>query len=91
MLIEKKTLPKLFNAVLKGKKTFDERLADFNCKPGDILVLKEWNPKTKKYTGRELRKKITYVSKTKDINFWPKKDIEKYGLQIIGFEVEQRR
>ncbi len=91
MLIEKKTVPSLFNAVLKGKKTFDARLADFKCKPGDVIVLREWDPKTKTYTGRAIRRRVSYVLKTKDINFWPKKDVEKYGLQILGFKTEQER
>jgi hypothetical protein len=62
------------------------RLADFKCKEGDILVLEEWDPKTKKYTGRVLEKKVTFVLKTKDIKFWPEKDVEKYGYQIISFK-----
>lgn len=47
MRIEKKCWPEYFNKVLEGKKTFDFRLADFECKEGDILVLKEWDPNTK--------------------------------------------
>ena len=86
MNIEKKAWPKLFQKVLDGEKTFDVRLADFSCKPGDTLVLKEWDPKTKQYTGREIKKKITYVLKTKDIAFWSNEDIEKHGLQIISFK-----
>jgi len=62
------------------------RLADFECKPGDILVLKEWDPKTKKYTGRVVEKRATYVFKTKNQNFWSKEEVEKYGFLIIGFK-----
>ncbi len=62
------------------------RLVDFVCKPGDVLVLKEWDPEIKEYTRRVIEKKITYVIKTKDINFWPKEDVEKYGYQIIAFK-----
>ena len=75
-----------FKKILTGEKTFELRLADFECKPGDILVLKEWDPKTKKYTGRVIEKKVTYVLKTKDIKFWIKRDVEKYGYLIIGFK-----
>jgi hypothetical protein len=84
--IEKKTWPEMFEAVRDGKKTFDLRLADWECKEGDILVLREWDPKTKKYTSRVLEKKVTFVLKTKDIKFFSKKEIEKYGFQIIGFK-----
>lgn len=37
---------------------------------GDELILKEWDPKTKQYTGRELTKIISFVLKTKDCKFW---------------------
>ncbi len=91
MRIEKKTWPKYFQLVLDGKKTFEIRLADFRCKPGDTLILREWDPKKQEYTGRELRKKVSYVSKTKDAKYWPRKNIEKYGLQVIGFGPENKK
>lgn len=84
--IEKKTWPEIFEAVRDGRKTFDLRLADWECKDGDILVLREWDPKTKKYTGRILEKKVNFVLKTKDIKFFPEEEIEKYGFQVIGFK-----
>ncbi len=86
MKIEKKIWPKFFQKILDGDKTFEVRLADFECNPEDILVLREWNPKTKDYTGRALEKEVTYILKTKDVKFWPKKEIEKYGFQIISFK-----
>ena len=86
MEIKKKTWPELFQKVLDGEKTFDLRLADFECKPGDILVLEEWNPKTKEYTGRKIEKKITFVLKTKDIKFWSEEDIKKHGFQVFSFK-----
>ncbi len=82
----KKVWPEYFQKILDGKKTFEIRLADWGCKEGDILILREWDPKTKKYTGRKIEKKVTYVLKTKDMNFWPKEDVEKYGYQVISFQ-----
>jgi len=84
--IEKKVWPEYFQEILNGDKNFELRLADFDCNTNDILTLREWNPKTKEYTGRVIEKKVTYVLKTKDIKFWPQEDIEKYGLQIISFK-----
>jgi ribosomal protein S17 len=85
--IEKKTWSELFQKVLDREKTFDLRLADFDCKKGDILVLREWDPKTKKYTGRVLEKKVSFVLKTKDCEiFWSKEEIEKHGFVVIGFK-----
>ena len=86
MRIEKKIWPESFQKVLSGEKTFEVRLADFKCNPEDILVLKEWNPKTGKYTGRAIEKRVSYVIKTKDIKFGPKEEIEKYGFQVIGLK-----
>lgn len=86
MRIEKKTWPKDFQKVLEGVKTYDLRLADFECNPGDILVLREWDPETKDYTGRVIEKTVTYITKIEDQIFWPKEDVEKYGLQIIAFK-----
>jgi len=86
MRIEKKILPEFFDLVVSGKKTFEIRLADWKCTPGDILVLKEWNPKTKIYTGRQIEKLVTYVKNTKELSFFTKEEIEKYGLNIISIK-----
>jgi len=85
MKIEKKTWPEYFEAICKGHKTFEVRLADFECKKGDILILREWDPEKKDYTGRTIEKKITYIVKTKNLPFWNKKEVDKIGYQIIGF------
>ncbi len=86
MKIEKKIWPEYFQKVLEGVKTYELRLADFECSPGDVLVLREWNPQTKKYTGRVLEKTVTYISKTKNQPFWPKEEVERYGFQVIAFK-----
>lgn len=86
MKIEKKIWPEYFEEIKSGRKTFELRLADWECKPGDILVLKEWDPETKQYTGREIEKTVTYVRKTKDLSLFPKEDVEKYGYQIISIK-----
>ncbi len=85
MKIEKKMWPQEFGEMLGGKKVFDVRLADFECRPGDVLVLREWDPETKQYTGRSIEKNVTSVFKTKEQRFWPEGDVEKYGFQVIGF------
>jgi len=86
MIIKKKCWPESFQLILNGKKKFDIRLADFECKPGDILLLEEFDPITQKYTGRKIEKKVTYISKTKNLRYWAKEDIDKHGLQIISLE-----
>lgn len=85
MKIEKKILPEYFEHILAGEKHFELRLADWECQPGDILLLKEWDKEKQEYTGREIAKTITHVLKTNDVNFWPKEDVNQYGFQIISF------
>ena len=85
--IKKKSWPEEFEAVASGKKKCELRLNDFEINEGDTLILKEWNPKTKEYTGRSIEKKVTSVGKHKlDKLFWPKEEIESKGLQIISLE-----
>jgi hypothetical protein len=87
--IEKKVWPEYFQEILDGKKTFELRLNDFDINEGDVLVLKEWDPATKDYTGRELEKKVGYVGKWKidDLTkFWPREDINEKGIQVISLK-----
>ncbi len=85
MRIEKKCWPEFFEKILSGEKTFELRLADWECSRGDVLVLREWDPSKKEYTGRVIEKKVTYVLKTKGQKVFPTEDVEKYGWQVIGF------
>jgi ribosomal protein S17 len=84
--IEKKTWPEFFQKILDGEKNFEVRLADFECNPGDVLALREWDPKTEQYTGRAIEKTVTFVINTKDLKFWPKEEIEKFGLYVISLK-----
>jgi hypothetical protein len=87
MVITKKVVPEYFKDLESGLKNFEARLNRFRCKAGDILVLREWDPQKKEYTGRFLKKGVKYVLKTKNIEkFWSKEEVEKYGFQIIAFK-----
>lgn len=83
---EKKILPEYFQKILDGTKKYELRLADWECSEGDILVLNECHPENQEPTGRIIEKKITDIRKTKDLQFYSREDIEKYGYQIISFE-----
>ncbi|MBI1833425.1 MAG: DUF3850 domain-containing protein [Candidatus Andersenbacteria bacterium] len=83
---EKKVWPEYFQRIFDGEKKYELRLADWECSPGDLLLLKEWDPKTKSYTGREIEKVVTHVLKTNDVKFWPKADVEKHGFLVISFD-----
>jgi len=81
--IIKKTWPEFFEQILKGEKKFELRLADFEVKEGDILVLKEYDPKKKEFTGRKIKKivgKVIFVNPTK---MYSLDEIETRGFNII--------
>lgn len=85
--IRKKSWPENFETLLSGKKKFDLRLADVEIKEGDMLILEEFDPKTQRYTGRTLEKKITFVAPFKiDDSFWPEEEIKRTGFQILSLE-----
>jgi len=84
-IIKKKIWPKCFNLIRSGKKKFELRLADFKIRGGDTLILEEWNPKKKKYTGRKIKRKVKYILKFSLNDFGQKEKIEKEGLYIIQF------
>jgi hypothetical protein len=85
MIIRKKTWMPYFQEIFECKKTFDARLANFDCKVGDTLVLEEYDQINKKYTGRKIKKEITFILNTKTQKFWSQSDIKKHGLLIISF------
>lgn len=91
MRIEKGVQAKYFDAVLGGRKAFEVRLADFKCKEGDVLVLKEQKEGTKKLTGRRLECEVLYKFNTKKMReFHTKKEIEKYGLVVLAIRRKYR-
>ena len=57
-----KIWPTYFNAVYNGFKDFEHRINDRNYQIGDVLILQEYNPDTNEYTGKELSKRIKYIS-----------------------------
>ena len=85
-VIKKKTWPELFEAVLSGEKKFDLRLADEEFDVGDVLVLEEWSPEEEKYTGRKIEKKISFVMKINEVDFWSEDDVNKYGYVVVSLD-----
>lgn len=58
---ELKCWPEYFAALLDGTKTFEYRLNDRRFAVGDTLWLREYDPLTLTYTGRDLRFVVTYL------------------------------
>jgi len=85
-IITKKIHPEYFELVKSGKKKFELRLAEFDVKEEDLLVLEEWDPIKKEYTGRKIEKYINYVFKFDLDAFGQKEEIIQKGLYIMQFE-----
>ena len=59
-----KILPQFFEVVNKGKKNFELRKNDRPFEVGDTLILQEYRASKSKYTGKEIKRVITYVLKS---------------------------
>jgi hypothetical protein len=85
-VIRKKIYPEYFDLVMKGRKKFEFRVADFDIEEGDTFVLQEWNPKTKKFTGRSIIKKVSYMIKLDLDSFGQRDLLEKNGFYILQLD-----
>lgn len=57
-----KTWPEFFAAVIDGRKTFEvRRTDDRRFAVGDVLRLREWDPTSGAYTGRETARCVSYI------------------------------
>lgn len=83
--IKKKIWGEYFELVKSGKKKFELRLADFDIEEGDVLVLQEYDPEKKEYTGREIEVEAKYILKFDIDKFGQAEEIKEKGLYIIQF------
>lgn len=60
---ELKCWPDYFDAVALGRKTFEFRKDDRGFYVGDELLLREFDPTTGLYSGRECLVGVTYVAR----------------------------
>lgn len=61
MMHELKIWPEYFEAVRSGLKTFEIRKHDRGFHVGDTLWLREYDPNSEEYTGRSVKRMITYI------------------------------
>lgn len=89
-IIKKKCWPEFYEKFVSGERTFELRLADFDLKDGDVMVMEEYNPETKEYTGRSTSFKCARVehSAGNPLQFYKVEDVEKNGFWIIKLEKE---
>jgi len=81
--IHKKIDRQYYDEIASGKKTFELRLADWQCDPGDTLVLDEVDD-NRQPTGRSLRRQVGYILKTKDFHAFTPEEVAQYGYQVIS-------
>jgi hypothetical protein len=85
-IIKKKIPPDFYNLVNSNKKNFELRLNEFEVKEGDTLILEEWDPKTKEYTGRTIEREVGYVLKFKLNDFGQEDLIKEKGLVVFSLK-----
>ena len=85
MEIIKKTYKNLFEKVLSGEKNFDVRLGDMIVSKGDILILREID-ENRNLTGREIKKRVSFILRTKELDYWSKEDVNKFGFAVLQLE-----
>lgn len=84
-IIEKKIWSDKFN--LDKMLTLDFRLADFNIEPGDQIRFREWDPKTRTYTGREYIKTVKQVIRCESpTRYWKPKEMKRHGMFLFEWE-----
>lgn len=87
-----KCWPEFFQAIHTGKKTFELRVNDRDFKVGDVLLIREWDPKTKKYTGRKLVRDVTYLLPVNtSFNGGPVQPMVIMSIQVRYKSVRQRQ
>ena len=82
MAIRKKVWPDFFGKLVSGEKKFELRIADFDVKAGDILLLEEYDPKSGKYTGRKIEKKCKSVMKVNPMDFYSADEIKNMACML---------
>lgn len=56
-----KTWPEFFEPIQLGEKKFEVRKNDRDFMIGDILILEEYDPETETYTGRIMKRTVSYT------------------------------
>lgn len=84
--IKKKIPPDFYELVNSNKKNFELRLNEFEVKEGDTIILEEWDPKTREYTGRTIEREVGYVLKFKLNDFNQEDLIKEKGLVVFSLK-----
>ncbi len=78
-----KCQPPYFQDLEDGRKTFDIRGKDREFHVGQVLLMREWDPKTRDYTGRVSPYRVVYVVNGHDL--------EEFGIKLEGWALGLKR
>lgn len=78
---ELKVWPQFFRPLVTGERTFELRLDDRGYQAGDVLVLREWDPTTKRFPGYSVARRVIHVQRLHDLGF----------PRWVGLSLEPRR
>jgi Domain of unknown function (DUF3850) len=85
---ELKCWPAYFAAILAGTKTFEIRKNDRGFQVGDELLLKEWDPATEIYSGREIIVEVPYI--TTSCQAMPPSDFVVMSIKKKSYQADVR-
>ena len=81
MIHRLKTWPPFFEDVKRGRKKCEYRFDDRGFNPGDYLLLEEWSPDSREYTGCALLVVVIHVLAHDDIETLPE------GFVLMSIEL----
>ena len=86
MELIKKCDKSIFEKILSGEKKFEVRLGNLEINGGDTLTLRECEENNGAETGREVRKKVGFLLRTKELPWWSEGDKNKFGFVVMQLE-----
>lgn len=78
-----KLWPQFFGPVADGSKPFEIRKNDRDYRVGDTLVIQEWCPKKREFTGHECRAIVSYLTE-----FQQRKGNVVLGIKLLAQDTE---
>lgn len=78
-----KTETKYFERTVRGDKPFEVRFNDRSFKEGDFVILCEWLPDYRDFTGRRAEGIITYITAMGMAEGWVVFALENINIKVI--------
>lgn len=77
----------LFDPLSRGLKKHEFRVMDRDFQVGDVCLLREYEPVTKEYTGREVYYRITYITSAKHQHCAFSPNALHQGMAVLSVEI----